>query len=465
MINGEEEKQQEQKNEPDGDSIEKITEYAQEQSDKANVYIQYRIYNNHGVMAGDDAQFETIHVGADASGDKSRTGSVFEEEGGLPRWLADNYASYAMSLMAAAAAFDSLPYTWVIGAAQRLYESFPYSEEKDNVHAQEEILRQFSAEICKGEMNTYIGITSIDVVHFTDPQYRETILKYIWQQYPQLHQNIISWLQSYNMHRPLTMSKRALEVMGFLAGEDFIYFLHKVVPQISANKNISTDMMVGQILILLNQREEHKRNVYNLLRVWSREERIHHLLTALFVCAQLNDKNDIMRDIVENYIQGTLREIQEKVSLKYQLGLYDFMGAGIRSFTFYRMLIETLEDAVNTQVSQRQRWNVFELFLRLFAIDVSQARPQKGEEVIFIMLCTAKHQVSDKLCFLWRLVWECGHYRQLVYDLLARYDVKIAGTKSGYSVERFADKVLGEVYPKEMRQDICSKIHRRARDA
>ena len=48
--------------ESDVDSIEKISEYAREQSDKANVYIQYRIYNNHGVMAGDDAQFESIHV-------------------------------------------------------------------------------------------------------------------------------------------------------------------------------------------------------------------------------------------------------------------------------------------------------------------------------------------------------------------------------------------------------------------
>lgn len=459
-----EEKKPAEEDESADDSMEKISEYAREQSDKANIYIQYRIYNNHGVMAGDDAQFESIHVSNGTSGPKSWMGSVFKDKDGLCRWLADYYASYAMALMVAAAAFDSLPYTWVIGAAKRFYESFEHSEETDNVYAQEEILQQFGAEICKGEMNTYIGITSIDIVHFTDAQYRETILRYIWRQYPQLQQNIISWLQSYNMHRPLTMSKRALEVMGFLAGEDFLYFLHEVVPQISVNKNISTDMMVGQILILLNQREEHKKNVYNLLRVWSREERIHNMLTALFVCAQLNDKNDILRDVVENYIQGTLREIQEKVSLKYRSGLYDFMGAGIRSFTFYRMLIETLEEAVNKQVSQRQRWNLFGLFLRLFAIDVSQARPRKGEEVILIMLCTVRHTVSDKLCLLWRLVWECGHYRQLFYDLMARYDAKIAGTDSRYSVERFVDKVL-EVYPEEKKQDICSKIHRRARDA
>ena len=47
---------------------------------------------------------------------------------------------------------------------------------------------------------------------------------------------------------------------------------------------------------------------------------------------------------------------------------------------------------------------------------------------------------------------------------MARYDAKIAGTDSRYSVERFVDKVL-EVYPEEKKQDICSKIHRRARDA
>ncbi len=449
--------------ETEKDFIEKIFEYTKGQSDKSNIYVQYRIYNNHGVMAGDDAQFESIHFNdTDTSRKRPWKGSVFKDRNGLSKWIADNYASYSMALMIAVAAFDSLPYTWIIQAAERLYESFDNLEEKSNVYAHEEILHQFEAEICKGEMNTYTGTTLIDIVHLINPKYRETMLKYIWQQYPQLQDKIISWLQSYTTHRPISMSKRALETMGFLACEDYYYFLYNIVPKIAENKSISTDMQVGQILIFLNQRDNYKNNVYHLLHAWSRESRLHNLLTALFVCAQLNDKNDILEDIIENYIQKTLLEIRQSVSLTYQSGLYDFMGSGIRAFTFYRLLIEKLENAVNEQPSMRERRDVYGLFLKLFAIDISQSRIKNGEDAVLIMLCMTKHAISDRLCSLWRMIWQCNHFRRLVYDLMIRYDAKVKGTNSKYSVERFVDKVLSDIYPRERRLDICSKIHRRS---
>ncbi len=444
-------------------SINKLSEYIKEQSDKSSIYVQYRIYNNHGVMTGDDAQFESIHFnGTDTSRKKPWKGSVFKDKNGLSKWIADNYDSYSMALMIAVAVFDSLPYTWIIQAAERLYESFDNLEEKSNVYAHEEILHQFEAEICKGEMNTYTGTTLIDIVHLINPKYRETILRYVWQQYPQLQDKIISWLQSYNTHRPISMSKRVLETMGFFACEDYYYFLNNIVPKIAENKSISTDMQVGQILIFLNQRDNYKNNVYHLLHTWSRGNRLHNILTALFVCAQLNDKNDILEDIIESYIQKTLLEIRENVSLTYRSGLYDFMGSGIRAFTFYRLLIEKLENVVNEQTSQRGRRDVYELFLMLFAIDISQSRIKNGEEAVLIKLCMTKDVASDRLCSLWRMIWQCNHFRQLVYDLMARYDAKVKGTSYRYSVERFVDKVLQDIYSKERRLDICSKIHRRS---
>ena len=450
----------------DRDSGEKIADYVKEQSDKANIYIQYRIYNNHGVMTGDDAQVESICFnGPDRPVKKHWKGSVFKDKDGLAKWLTDQYASYPMALMIATAVFDSLPYTWVIRAAERLYESFVHTAEKSNIYAQEEILHQFEAEICKGELNTYTGTTPIDIVFLVNPKHRDIILKYIWQQYPQLQDKIISWLRSFNTQRPITMSKRALETIGFFACEDYYYFLNNMVPWIARDASISTDMMVGQILIALNQREDYKKNVCNLLRVWSGEDRLHNLSAAVFACVQLNDKNDILECIVSNYIRRTLREIRKGVSLKYRKGLYDFMGAGIRSFTFYRLLIERLEAEVKEQTSLRERWDVYGLFLRLFAIDISQSRPKHGEEVIFIMLCMVKHAVADSLCSLWRMVWQCGHYRQLVYELMAQYDAKIEGVNSKYSVERFVEKVLKDVYTREIREDICGKIHRRVRNA
>lgn len=434
-----------------------------EESDKKNIYIQYRIYNNHGVMTGDDAQFESIYFKGSSQYDgKKRKGSIFKDKDALPQWLANNYESYSMALMVATAVFDSLPYAWVMQAAQRLFQGFEHHEETGYVYAQAEILSQFEAEICQGEMNTYTGNVAINIVHLRKAEYREKILVYIWQQYPQLQDKIIYWLQSYNMQKPVSISKRALETMGFLACLDYYYFLNTIVPQIAKDKSISTDLMIGQILIVLNQEENYKENVYNLLRIWSRNRQPHYLLTTLFVCAQLQDKNDILRDAVECYIQRTLEEIHKDNESKYQSNLYDFLGVGIRSYTFYRFLIEQLYDRVSADITLSEKRDIYRLFLRFFSIDISLASPDSGEDVILIKLCITNHAVTEQICFLWQLVWQSSYYRTLLYDLMVLYDTKIYKTSSACQIERFINRVLKNIYTKEMRNDICSKIHRRA---
>lgn len=122
------------------DSIKELSEYLEEESDKKNVYIQYRIYNNHGVMAGNEAQFENIYFKVPASSEKRYyKGSVFKEQGALARWLSDNYESYSMALMIATAVFDSFPYTWIIQASESLFQMFEHHEEMERTDALVEI--------------------------------------------------------------------------------------------------------------------------------------------------------------------------------------------------------------------------------------------------------------------------------------------------------------------------------------
>jgi len=449
----------------EGNAIPPWADDLKEESNKKNIYIQYRVYNNHGVMTGDDAQFESIYFKSSSRSDgKKHKGSVFKDKDALPQWLANNYESYSMALMIATAVFDSLPYAWIMQAAQRLFQAFEHHEETGCAYAQTEILNQFEAEVCQGEMNTYTGNVSINIVHLRKSEYREKILNYIWQQYPQLQDKIIQWLQSYNMQKPMSMSKRALETMGLFACLDYYYFLNTIVPRIVKDKSISTDLVIGQILIVLNQREDYKENVYNLLHIWSRNQQPHYLLTTLFVCAQLQDKNDILRDAIECYIQRTLEEIHKDNESEYQLNLYDFLGVGIRSYTFYRFLIEQLYDRVTADISLSEKRDIYGLFLRLFSIDISLASPDSGEDVILIKLCMMNHAVMEQICFLWQLVWKSSYYRTLLYDLMALYDAKVYKTTSACQIERFINKVLKNIYTKEMRNDICSKIHRRAKN-
>ncbi len=444
---------------------EKSFEYDAEESDKKHIYIQYRIYNNHGVMTGDNASFENIRFKDSTAYKRKKKDSVLKDKNTMQQWLSDNYESYDMALMIATATFDSFPDTWIVQASERLFKTFEGHEETKRTCALGEILNQFEAEICKGEMNTYTGKVDINIIRLTKAEHQEYILKYIWQQYPQLQDKIMKWLQNYNARTPVSMSKRALETMGKLACWDYYYFLNKMIPRIANDENILTDMMIGQILIMLNQKENYQKNVYNLLHSWSRERRIHYLLTTLFVCSQMQDKNDILKDVIAYYLQRTLEEMRDGGIPRYQLNLYDFLGVGIRTYTFYRILIEQLYDRIFTDTSVREKRDVYGLFLRLFAIDISQSSPEKGDDVILVKLCMVKHVAIDQIRYIWQMVWQCNYYKKLLYNLMVRYDAKVYNTNSVYCIERFINKTLKNIYTREMRDDICSKIHRRAGNA
>ena len=176
--------------------------------------------------------------------------------------------------------------------------------------------------------------------------------------------------------------------------------------------------MIGQIIIMLNCEKNYQYNIYNMLYGWRKEGRVHYLLTTLFVCSQLQDKNNILQDVIACYLQRTLDEMRDGKVSKYQLNLYDFLGVGIRAYTFYKILIEQLYDRIFANTSIRERRNVYGLFLRLFAIDISQSSPEKGDDVVLVKLCMVNHAAIDQICYIWQMVWQCNYYKKLLYNLM-----------------------------------------------
>ena len=151
--------------------------------------------------------------------------------------MAENYEAYPMALMMAVAVFNAMPYMWVMCAADALYDFFENKKDKEERrYGITEILSQFGAVICKGELNTYTGITPIDVVQFEQKELQETILKYIWVECPQLQNMIMSWLEKHYMRNIMSMLKRAVYVMGWLACWDYHYFLNNMVNKIRSKK-------------------------------------------------------------------------------------------------------------------------------------------------------------------------------------------------------------------------------------
>lgn len=452
--------------EKEDDIFDKISEIIEQQEEKKNIFIQYRIINNHGVISGDDTKIDNVQIN-DLKAEKEKRGqkNILADERQLNNWLEENYESYPMALIIASAVFDCLPKEWVVQAADSLYLLFKRSDEENNKrYGITDILYQFGARICQGKMNTYTGKIEVQVIQLAQKEYRREILKYFWRECPKLHNKIIVWLKDYSVGKRISMSRRANEIIGMLAEWDYYYFLYEMVSMIEHDKKVSTDMMFAQIMVSLNKNDTYHKNVHNLMVEWNKRNSVHYLLTNLFVCAELSDKKDILENAIERYISNILKEMDVHNGNVYIDSIYDFFASGMRAFTFYRILIEKIYNRIYNKASVKEKRNICELFLRLFAVDISLTQFDKGEEAIFIKLCFTDREVSYQICCLWQLIWECRACRQMFYTLMAKYDNSVCLSDSEYKLESFVRKVFGNHCTSEMQRDICNKIHRRAKN-
>lgn len=448
------------------DFLTKMFESFGQDDDRKNIYVQYRIINNHGVMASDNAQIEKVYTDrreALKGAEKKAKRNLFSDENRRNKWLAENYETYSMALMIAVAVFDAMPYTWVMRAADALYESFENKRDKEEKrYGITEILSQFGAVICRGELNTYTGITPVDIVRLDKKASQETILKYVWVECPRLQDVIMRWLEKQYMGKTISMKKIAGEVMGRLTCWDYNYFLNNMVNQIRRKNSNQTDMMIAQVIEELDKEEDLRKNVDKLLENWSRESNIHYLLTDLLVCAKQQNRNDILERVVSNYIDRSMEELQREERGEYLEGLFDFFATGMRAFTFYRILIEKIYGLAYGNSSPRDMRDVRHLFWMLFDKDIGLAQFEKGEDAVLVRLVMQEDSVGRQLRCLWRMQWRDRADRNNFYFALAKYHKK-AMQMPGYSLEKFIQKAFEDI-DEEMQMDICTKIRRRLGD-
>mgnify|MGYP002511456672 CR=1 FL=1 len=150
------------------EEIKKFLDDIGHQEDKKNTYILYRTINNYGVMAGDDARFEDIRIRDSEKMKNSRkSGNLFDDKEALNNWLDENYGSYCMALMIAVAAFDSLPYIWVVQAADKLLEEIELLDGASAEFDLEAVRAGDLTPVCFGSALTNFGV-EIFLKHFLD---------------------------------------------------------------------------------------------------------------------------------------------------------------------------------------------------------------------------------------------------------------------------------------------------------
>lgn len=426
---------------------------------KREIYNDYKEFYNYGILTGDGTHIDSINIyNTEGNRKKYVKKNILKEEKLFIEWITLNNESYAMAVILSVAVFNCFSYMWILEAAEILYSSFEKAGRiEESRPAISDILQQFDAEICSGEINTYTGKEKVNVIRLSKEEHQEQILKCIWRECPRIHEKITKWLKSYNMKKPVIRAKTALNMLGNIASWDYYYFSHNMISMIQLDKDISTDIMIAQVIIKINSMEENAAKIENLMFKWSNAKNVHYRLTNLLICVELKDKKSILKNTIDYYIDEAVQGIQQHKENEYLRNLYDFFASGVRAFTFYRILIKKLFGLIDAEISTIEKRNICELFLRMFAIDIDLTRFEK-ESPIFITLCVKNSEVKKEICYLWKFAWRCRYYRKVFYNLLAQYDMK--NKLDVYDLERFVKCALGDICTREIQEDICTKVKR-----
>jgi len=431
-----------------------------------NIFIdQYRNEINNGFQVGDNSSVNDVNfqINPIAYGEQKTETSIAKDNKRLREWINKNYFNPSLALMITIAVFNEMPYNWIVNEKGNLYTYLPKGNEHQlDTKAVEERLEEIGAEICMGEITDYAGKREERFIRFADEEDADALIEYVWLQFPDLKMPILKWLVRHICRGRNIYVMKITKVLSKLACIDYGFFANQMIPAFYEEKNISVDITLSQILIFLNDRESKK--VISMLTHWSTQKRVHPLLTVLLVARELKEES-ILRKAVKTYLDRLYYDFYEEDNDFYD-HIIDFFAVGIRKAFFYRVLIEELYELFFQNDSLPQGKNrKIDLFLILFLIDVALLTENKGkrEEAIFVKMCIAPGRVKDKLCAIWRMVWNTHAYRTEFYKVMGEYYTWLNDRKQIGNILLFIDVVLGRNVSAEAKNDVYKKIKRNRR--
>lgn len=465
--NVKQEKREEQQKESvqKGAEWEKMYRAIQNSKGNINIYFQNREYftnngyiSNKSLTTGDGAQFHDICFGKQEDHPTETTGNdSVEDSEKLESWIIKNCSNVGFSYLIACAVFHSMPYIWVSEVAEELNLVLNPNEEIKEIFAQKRI-EEFGAEIYKDTIVTNMGKSELDFVRFKRADYPELILKCVWNGFPQFRESIIGWLKNCILHKRNSMFQRANIVIGMLAQEDYYYFVHKITKQFVAEKNSNMDIALAQIILAIDENEDFKRNVEILLNNWCSQREVHRLLTVMLSSLGRADRISCLKKSIDIFLEQILNCFCKDIENEFSENIVEFFAAGMRSFTFYRMMIDKVYEFSK---ESKLRKVVCNIFLILFLSDRLLAcfEEECFEEAIFIKLAYTSSEIRPKLCKLWQTVWQTSRFRPVFYAELGKYFVQLDQSMREQKIQQFVYAAFSEICTEEYTSDIVIKIN------
>lgn len=441
--------------------LENMIHSIKDNAGNVNIYIQYQkeYLTNNGVMTGEGTEFHDINFSGEMSPSFSKsTSTIVENSSLLSQWITEHYYNMGVPYLLSCAVFYSMPYMWISKEADKLFLLLHNGKDglQKEIFGQQNII-EFGAEIYRDDVNLDTGKTQVDFVRFSKESYPKVILKCVWNEFPQIRDVITNWLKDSMLSKRNSIFCRANYMLGKLAKEDYYYFSHYIVKQLFFGKNILLDMGLAQIVLSLDKVEKYKENFNKLLNNWSKEHKVHYLLTVILICLEKKNRRQNLESAINIYLIEVFDCIMNNRENEFSCRVFDFFAVGMRNFTFYRITIECLYRLAGHTKLKRE---VCSLFLMLFSVDTLMARfgEQEIQEAIFIKLTYYSSNVRSQLCKLWQLVWNSHYHRKGFYSELGDYFSRISESDRHNKIEQFVDAAFSYICTSEYKKDIVKKI-------
>lgn len=444
-----------------------ITAKIKEQIEKNNQNITFlnifrQEYTNNGIITGDNAYFKgvTFEEKNSSKSKKSEKGLADKPEQ-LEKWITDHYGQFDISFLIACAVFSDFPYSWINDASEKLY-LYLCEEERSSVGktARAQNVRVFGAEICQGILDTYAGQIQVDCIRFKRNEQVNNILKVIWNEFPRMREDIVSWLQQFMLKDRQKMSERARDILSYFASLDYHYFFHSMIKQINKADNIYSDLNLVQIIVSLYQQQQNTNNLDNMLKSWSKSQNIHHLLSTIYISVILEDKREYIHQALHTYLAELYKAVQKRRNNEFVREKINFFAAGMRKVLFYRLLIEELYEMSQQNTTIQESNDMCILFFELLCADIMLSHFDKEieEEAVFVKLVSIKSSFRMKLCFIWSMVWKRREYRAILYDVLGQYFSFMPSWTREEKIRCFVNAAFMEEYTTKSCEDFVRRI-------
>ncbi len=210
----------------------------------------------------DEASFESVFQSLEQNLDKK-----------IHDWFAAHDDVNLRTFMIALAVFNGLEYNFISSAAKglRIYLDYNSIVDRPFQFTKVHLLEELGAVEFEAQINTHFGTSAIRCVRFRNEEDAKAVLRYVWANYPDEHDSILSWIKEFSKIEEFTMSEILAESLANLChGEpDFFKIQSEIIQEWAKDDNPFYRFSAVLILMELALYKEYISPISKLVHSWA----------------------------------------------------------------------------------------------------------------------------------------------------------------------------------------------------